>query len=156
MEVINSYAEQTWVKVRTCRHAKCSGDNWEPAHYDDCWDKITSNSSAKVRLDKAVQYVVFSCTGIASTRLSPSHSPNCASAALADPVTHLAHGRYTQRRHRGALQTRNRVATIGQCGLCATSKNATSTTRLNKHNAQHPQSQMPQWQIFARTARTTI
>lgn len=64
MEVINSYAEQTWVKVRTCRHAKCSGDNWEPAHYDDCWDKITSNSSAKVRLDKAVQYVVFSCTGI--------------------------------------------------------------------------------------------
>ena len=67
MEVVNPYnatTTETWVKMRACRHAKCSGDSWQVAHYDDCEAKIDSEMhSAKVFLDDAVQYVVFSCTG---------------------------------------------------------------------------------------------
>jgi len=71
MEVINPYphSPMTFVKIRACRYAKCSGDMWELDRYDDCYAKIISNTSAKVHLDAAVQYVVFSCTGLENNGL---------------------------------------------------------------------------------------
>jgi len=81
MEVVNPYTHnttttETWVKVRACRHAKCAGDSWQVAHYDDCEDKIDSEMrSAKVFLDDAVQYVVFSCTGLENNGIEVLYKP---------------------------------------------------------------------------------